>query len=116
MLSMATSNASSSFVGLLLLALLGFSSWVSWPVSLWVGAAFILHWALRTLAERLARAPARGGLLRALLAACSAALSRSVAWVGAGIALVAAAQAGLWLGAQWVEPAQVRQVEQVLSW
>jgi hypothetical protein len=39
-----------------------------------------------------------------------------VAYVGAGIAIVAVAQAALWLGAQSVEPSQVRQVEQLLSW
>jgi hypothetical protein len=114
---MATSNPS-SFVGLLLLGMLGTLAWLSWPVSLWVLAAFIAHWGLRSMAERLMRARLAGrqGLIRALLEITSGTLSRSVAYVGAGIALVALAQAGLWLGAQWIEPYQVRQVEQLLSW
>jgi len=114
---MAKSNIS-SFVGLLILGLLGTMAWLSWPVSLWVLAAFIIHWALRNLTEGLTRSrrAGKGGLTRVLLEAASGSLSRSVAYVGAGIALVALAQAALWLGAQWVEPSQVRQVEQLLSW
>jgi hypothetical protein len=108
----------SSFVGLLLLGLLGTFAWLSWPVSLWVLCAFIVHWGLRSVAERLrqARLAGKQGLIRALLEITSGTLSRSVAYVGAGIALVALAQAALWLSAQWIEPGQVRQVEQLLSW
>src|SRR5262245_37563958 len=114
---MATSIRS-SFVGLLLLGMLGTLAWLSWPVSLWVLAAFIAHWGLRSMAERLMRARLAGkqGLTRALLEITGGTLSRSVAYVGVGIALVALAQAGLWLGAQWIEPYQVRQAEQLLSW
>src|SRR5215831_7695539 len=114
---MAKSNGS-SFVGLLLLGLLGTFTWLSWPVSLWVIGTFIVHWSLRSASERLrqARLAGKQGLIRALFEITSGALSRSVAYVGIGITVVAVAQAALWLGAQWVEPNQVRQVEQLLSW
>jgi hypothetical protein len=115
-LGMAKSDGS-SFVGLLLLGLLGTFAWLSWPLSLWVLCAFIVHWGFRSVADRLkqARLTGKQGLIRALLEITSGTLSRSVAYVGAGIALVALAQAALWLGAQWIEPDQVRQVEQLLS-
>jgi len=116
-LGMAKSNGS-SFVGLLLLGVLGILAWLSWPVSLWVLAVLIVHWCLRSMTERLrqARLAGKSGLLRALLEISGGTLSRSVIYVGAGITLVAVAQAALWLGAQWIEPSQVRQVEQLLSW
>src|SRR5262249_7906266 len=115
---MATSNRLSAFVGLLLLGMLGTLAWLSWPVSLWVLAAFIAHWHLHGMAGRLRRGRLAGrqGLTRVFLEITGSTLSRAVAYVGAGIALVALAQAGLWLGAQWIEPYQVRQVEQLLSW
>src|SRR5262245_15586632 len=50
---------------------------------------------------RQARLAGKQGLIRALFEITSGTLSRSVAYVGIGIAVVAVAQAALWLGAQW---------------
>src|SRR5262245_47719733 len=99
---MAKSNGS-TVGGLLLLGLLGTFTWPSSPVSLWVIGTFIVHWSLRIASERLrqARLAGKQGLIRALFEITSGALSRSVAYVGIGITVVAVAQAALWLGAQW---------------
>src|SRR5262245_6856200 len=100
------------FVGLIALA------WVTWPVSAWLFGAYALHWALLVIAGMLYRPGRQGrpGAVRRVAAHSAYGLSRSVAYVGVGICLVAVAQGALWIGAQAIDPALVRQAEELLSY
>jgi hypothetical protein len=102
---------------MLLAAAAGFV-WLAWPVSLWVVGAFLLHWLLRTAAERLENDRKLGlrGLLRATAEVAAHTLSHCIVSVGFGIFLVGVAQAVLWAGSNVIEPGQVRMVEEKLSW
>src|SRR5262252_3690312 len=84
---------------MLLAAAAGFV-WLAWPVSLWVVGAFLLHWLLRTAAERLENDRKLGlrGLLRATAEVAAHNLSHCIVSVGFGIFLVGVAQAVLWAG------------------
>ena len=102
----------------LLLAAAGAFTWLAWPVSLWVLGAFLAHWVLRALADRLEsdRKVGKRGLLRATAEIASRSLSHAVAYAGFGIFLVGLAQAALWGGSNMIEPRQVRRIEETLSW
>jgi len=102
----------------LLLAAAGAFTWLAWPVSLWVLGAFLAHWVLRALADRLEsdRKVGKRGLLRATAEIASRSLSHAVAYAGFGTFLVGLAQAALWGGSNMIEPRQVRRIEETLSW
>jgi hypothetical protein len=106
------------FPRFLVLAAAAVFAWLAWPVSLWILGAFLVHWALRALADHLEAERQRGerGLLRAAGEIASRSLCHAVGYIGFGVFLVGLAQAVLWAGSNMFEPRHVRQVEETLSW
>jgi hypothetical protein len=104
--------------GVLLLAAAGVFIWLAWSVSLWLVLAFGLHWLLRTISERLEqdRKLGKRGLTRAAVEIGAHSLSHVTFYIGVGIFIVALLQIGLWATSELIEPKQVRQLEELLSW
>lgn len=104
--------------GLLLLAAAGVFIWLAWSVSLWLVFAFALHWLLRTTSERLEhdRKLGKRGLMRAAMEIGAHSMSHVTFYIGVGIFVVALLQIGLWAVSELIEPKQVRQLEELLSW
>jgi hypothetical protein len=111
-------SAMEGFPRLLLLAVAGVFTWFAWPVSLWLLIAFLAHWALREIAARLeaGRDAGKRSLWHRAAEIAIRSLLNPIAYLGFGIFLVAVAQTVLWGWSQFVEPDQLRWIEETLSW